>query len=299
MPDKKSGFSLSLSGFQFMLVILAMLIAGINYSNTMAYLLAFLCLSLMVVSMPVARYSASGLVFKSIQPQPAFAGGQMRIAVEVENNAKQKCRAYFINIPDQNGIRRSSGPYSIDPGSVAAIDIFVPVPRRGLHTLDGMVFETFFPLGLLRFRKPAVPGENYLVFPMPAGHKPWPAPRTVWFENIEGFHFSGGDDFTGLRPYRAGEPQHHIDWKAYARGRPLSIKEFSSGGSLQVWFEWSALPGLGVEERLSQLTRWILEAYQQGMEFGLRLPDHSFEPDFSSLHTQKCLRALALFGDRP
>jgi uncharacterized protein (DUF58 family) len=164
-----------------------------------------------------------------------------------------------------------------------------------LHTLDYIELETVYPLGLFRMWRRIPVLHDYLVFPRPAGVQPWPPPRTLWFENVEGFHFTGGDDFTGLRPYRLGEPQHHIDWKAYARGRPLSIKEFTGGGSYQQWFDWFQLPSLSVEERLSQLTRWVLEADQQGKEFGLRIPGMEIEPDSSSVHTLRCLRELALF----
>lgn len=300
MPETKGGsVVLTFPGFQFMLVILAMLIASINYSNTMAYLLAFFCIALMLVSLIVARFNLMGLVLKSVRPQPAFAGGRVRIVFEVENASVRKRRALFISVRDQDGNVRSSGSFSIEAGSVEVVDLFLPVSRRGMYRMNGLGIETFFPLGFFRIRKTADPVNSYLVFPRPAGRESWPAPRTVWFENIEGFHFSGGDDFTGLRPYRFGESQHHVDWKSYARGRPLSIKEFSSGGSLQYWFEWTALPALGVEARLSQLTRWVLEADQQGREFGLRLPDDQYEPDSSSLHTQKCLTALALFGNQP
>lgn len=296
MPIKKGRLTLTPAGFQFMLVISAMLIAAINYSNAMAYLLVFFCMALMAVSMLYARSNLIGLELKSVQPRPAFAGGQIRIAFEVKNNSIRKHRGLLIRLRDQGGVIRFSKPFFLDSGSVGLVDVFLPVFRRGFYGMEGLIIETFFPLGLFRFRKTVSLESGYLVFPMPAGRQPWPAPRTVWFESVEGFHFSGGDDFAGLRPYRTGESQHHVDWKAYARGRPLSIKEFSSGGSLQYWFDWSALPALGVEERLSQLTRWILEADQQGTEFGLRLPGEEHEPDSSSLHTQKCLTALALFG---
>ena len=86
-----------------------------------------------------------------------------------------------------------------------------------------------------------------------------------------------------------------MDWKAVARGRPLSIKEFTGGGAAQLWFGWSQLEGLETESRLSQLTRWVLEAEQEGGEFGVRLPGITINLDSSSGHTIKCLEALALF----
>jgi uncharacterized protein (DUF58 family) len=105
----------------------------------------------------------------------------------------------------------------------------------------------------------------------------------------------GGDDFTGVRPYRLGEPMHHIDWKAVARGRPLSIKEFTGGGDARLIFGWEHLEGMGTESRLSQLCKWVLEADEQGTEFGLKLPDGMIKPGSGSTHTLKCLETLAVF----
>ncbi len=87
---------------------------------------------------------------------------------------------------------------------------------------------------------------------------------------------------------------HHIDWKAYARGRPLSVKEFTGGGTSQQWFAWEHLGNMDTERRLSQLTKWALEADQEGKEFGLRMPDAEVKCDSSPGHTTRCLETLAL-----
>ncbi|MFL6620866.1 MAG: DUF58 domain-containing protein, partial [Povalibacter sp.] len=61
-------------------------------------------------------------------------------------------------------------------------------------------------------------------------------------------------------------------------------------------FDWDALPGLGVEARLSQLCRWIEDAYAQGHAFGLKLPQLELPANIGAAHRQRCLTALALFG---
>jgi uncharacterized protein (DUF58 family) len=276
-----------------------MFVASMNYGNTLAYLLCFFLLSIMVISSVYTRYNLSGLTVQSIRAQPVFAGGSVRFRIDIRNGATVERVAVFMTSPVPGNPGVSAGPFSCKPGAVTSVDFSLPAPRRGLHTLSAVDLETIYPLGLFREWLRIPVSQEYLVFPRPAGIQPWPSPRTLWFENVEGFHFSGGDDFTGLRPYRLGESQHHIDWKAYARGRPLSIKEFTGGGSYQQWFEWEELSPLPTEGRISQLTRWVLEADQQGKEFGLRLPGREVEPDSSSLHTLKCLKELAVFSDKP
>jgi uncharacterized protein (DUF58 family) len=285
----------SKTGLLLILVLAAMLIASMNYASNMAYLLTFVLVSVVVVSLIVTRKNLSGLSLKSVQPQAAFAGGTMRMILEIENQAARPRLSVYIAAPRPGKPDRLSGPYFFPARSVRTVEISLPVDRRGLHRLRLLTLVSVFPLGIFLRWLGLKAEKEYIVYPKPAGSRSWPQPTTMWFENVEGFHFSGGDDFTGLRPYREGESQHHIDWKAYARGRPLNVKEFTGGGSYQLWFEWQALSGMGGESRLSQLTRWILEADNQGKEFGLRLPGVEIGPDSGSRHTLICLRELALF----
>jgi len=153
-----------------------------------------------------------------------------------------------------------------------------------------------FPLSWFQAKWHHVLNMNYLIYPEPSGSRSWPELRPADDGGQEGFHFSGGDDFTGLRPFRPGESQRHIDWKAVARGRPMSIKQFTGGGNVQLWFEWDLLSGLDVEGRLSQLTRWVLQADELGDEFGMKIPGYELGPDSGTLFTRSCLEKLALFG---
>jgi uncharacterized protein (DUF58 family) len=286
------------SGLIGLVILVAMFIASMNYGNTLAYVLCFFILSVMTVSSVYTQYNLSGLQIKSVQAQPVFAGGNVLFRIDIRNGSSIERVAVFMASPDCHNPGDYVGPFSFPPHMITSIDFSMPAPRRGLHTLSSITMETVYPLGLFRKWGLIPVNQEYLVFPRPAGLRSWPPPLTMWFENVEGFHFSGGDDFTGLRSYRPGESQHHIDWKAYARGRPLSIKEFSGGGSFQQWFEWSVLSQMSTEDRLSQLTRWVLEADQHGKEFGLRLPGMEIEPDSSSLHTLRCLKELAIFDDK-
>jgi hypothetical protein len=62
--------------------------------------------------------------------------------------------------------------------------------------------------------------------------------------------------------------------------------------------DWEALNGLGTEARLSQLCRWVEDAYAAGRAFGLRLPGLDIPPNVGPGHRQRCLTALALFDEQ-
>ena len=52
----------------------------------------------------------------------------------------------------------------------------------------------------------------------------------------------------------------------------LQVKVYAGTAVTSHIFDWDSLPGLGVEERLSQLCRWIEDAHADGRAFGLKLP---------------------------
>jgi uncharacterized protein (DUF58 family) len=55
------------------------------------------------------------------------------------------------------------------------------------------------------------------------------------------------------------------------------------------------VPFSDLEERLSQLVLWVIEAERTRLPYGLRLPAVEIQPSLGEPHFHRCLRALALF----
>ena len=279
------------SGWVLMAILFAMLLASMNYSNNMGYTLCFLLTSLMLVSFLYTRYNIKRLAITNVQTQPVFAGETLRFAFDLQNNSSTRRTAIYAG--------DLSGPFSATPNSCTTAEISIPASKRGRFTLSSITLWTVYPMGLFRARCHIRVNKVYIIYPKPIGTLQWPPLENHEEEASEGFYARGGDDFVGVRPWRPGESMHHIDWKAVARGRPLSIKEFTGGGTEQLWFDWYQLGGMEMETRLSQLARWVLEAAQEGREFGLRMPNRTIPIDSSPGHTTKCLETLAVFRVEP
>lgn len=283
------------SGFILILVLFAMLVASTNYGNNMAYILTFLILSLLLVTFLQTRNNLKGLEIKNALPQPAFAGDNVRFTLELHNQLSGIRYSIYLAAAAAKSPADLFGPFTVGPFSSATGEITILAPKRGKFTLSHLIILTIYPLGIFQAWHKIRVGKEYLVYPKPAGHLPWPAPDILSEGDGESSEIKGGDDYVGSRPYRSGESMHHVDWKAVARGGSLNIKEFSGGGSAQLWFDWGKLGSSGTESRLSQLTRWVLEADKQGSEFGLKLPGTTIDLGSGSGHTLKCLSSLALF----
>lgn len=282
-------------GFTLLMILLAMLIASVNYGNNMAYILCFLLSSLMMVTFLYTRNNLKGLDISNVLSQPVFAGDTLEFTFELHNRTRGRRTAVYVVVHGEQADDGISGPFSVEPLSRTTGKISIIASRRGRFILYRIILSTFYPLGLFRVEQHIRVNKVYLVYPRPVGTRQWPETEIHEDEAAEGFYARGGDDFVGVRPYRPGESMHRVDWKAVARGRPLMIKDFSGGGSNQLWFDWNQLQGMGMEQRLSQLARWVLEAEQEGKEFGLRLPGDKVNLDSSPGHTTKCLERLAVF----
>jgi uncharacterized protein (DUF58 family) len=133
-----------------------------------------------------------------------------------------------------------------------------------------------------------------LVYPTPAPPG-LPAPAAAATHGERAATLRGDTDFAGLRNAVPGDSPRRIAWKAYARSEQLLLKEFSGGEDPARVFDWDGTPGAGIEERLSQLVRWCMDAAVDGASFGLRLPTTTIGLGRGDKHLHACLAALALY----
>ncbi len=180
-----------------------------------------------------------------------------------------------------------------------AVYLHLASAQRGWLAAPRVRLQTRFPLGLLRAWSYWLPDAKALVYPYPEEQAP-PLP-TVGIESEDGGGRAGHDDFAGIRAYQAGDSMKHLAWRQIARvdvqdGGTLVTKHFEGGAKSELCLDFSLLPQtMDIEMRLSRMTRWVLEAEQQGMPYSFRLGEHDFAPAIGPAHQSACLRALALY----
>lgn len=276
-------------GLLFVLVLLALFLAAVNYGNGLAYALAFLLGAAAVVSMLYTDRNLYRLRVVSGPCVSVFAGETARFPIVLVNESDRARLGVIV------GQGRDEVAYvNIPARSSTSVELARSTERRGWLDAPAFFVATRFPLCLFYSWSPrlALP-VRCLVYPRPAPPVPglWAADSTASRDSLR-----PGEDFIGVRDYRPGDSPRHIDWKAAARGGPWLIKQFGGGESATLWFDYDALTGLPVEDRLSVLTRLVLEADAAGAEYGLRLPPgRRIAPGRGAAHRHACLKALALF----
>ena len=274
-------------GLMFAVLLLLMLIGAINYNNSLAYLMTFLLASLGVVAILHTYRNLLRLSLTSGHIEPRFAGETLTIPVRIDNRQGPARLAIEIYFPGEN-----PGAVDIEGQQQQNIDLEIIPQRRGHQLLNRFTIATRFPLGLFRAWAHVHLKQYYLVYPRPAAISQLPA-DSLYKLKVTGDQGVGADDFAGLRPYHSGDSLRHIHWKVAARQQGLLTKQFGGDRSEELWLDWSSLPDVPLEQRLSILTRWVLLAEREGKSYGLRLPGLLLEPDRGGPHRHQCLKALA------
>src|SRR5207247_8792 len=129
-----------------------------------------------------------------------------------------------------------------------------------------------YPFGFLKSDKQIRGSQTYIVYPKPAGDPVLPRDPSSSAKSANRAEFGEGDDFAGVRAYVPGESQRHIDWKAVARGQALMTKQFTIEADTPFYLDFAAVRFSNLEDRLSQLALWVIEAERTRRPYGLRLP---------------------------
>jgi uncharacterized protein (DUF58 family) len=280
-------------GLAYATMLFAMLLGGMNYSNNLGLAFTFLLVGLGLVTMHHCHGTLSGLRLRLLAAEPAFVGGHVRFRWLLENEVATSRPAIELRLERVAGAR--GNPVEVPALGTATAELRVQAERRGRIPLERFVVSTAHPLGLFRAWAVVHPRYAAIAWPKPAARELAPPPVTATDTGGAQVSTVGDEDFAGLRPFQAGDSLRRVAWKAYARGQGLHTKLYAGTDVVSHLFDWDSLPGLGTEERLAQLCRWILEAHERGEAFGLRLPGMTIDVNLGMSHRESCLNALALF----
>ncbi len=275
-------------GLGFVILIALLLLIAFVYNNNLAYMLAFLLASIFFITILHTYRSLSGLVVRPGLCQPVFAGQAPGFTIHLDNPTSKNCLQIKANLLQATEV------LSLPSHSQTQITLFSIVHKRGWHQADTITLFSTYPLGLFRAWSPIRFNLKVLVYPKPSNIE-IPFPETANSQAEQGVAQQGHDDFFGLQPYQPGDAIKHIHWKTYAKGLGVFSKQYDGASSAQIWLDYIQAPGNGVEERLSQCCRWLIDAEQAGLSYGFALPGLRLEPSNGPVHFQQCLEALALF----
>ncbi|MEZ4318120.1 MAG: DUF58 domain-containing protein [Myxococcota bacterium] len=127
----------------------------------------------------------------------------------------------------------------VPPGSEAELEYLLTIPRRGRHAFGPITVRWSSPLGLWERQKRFDAPQEVRVYPDFGQLRSWGVDARLTEERVpvrSRRRLGGENEFQRLRPYVAGDPYRHIDWKATARKREFVTREFGQESNQNVIF---------------------------------------------------------------
>ena len=280
-------------GLIFALMAFTMLLGSMNYNNNLSFVLTFLLTGLGFVSMHQCQRNLVGLELSFAGVDPVFAGQTAEFQIAITNHSKNRRPNLQIYAGDI-----VSNIADLSPGESRVFNLEIPTEKRGLVRLDRFGVRTLFPFELFRAWAWLHMDLQGIVYPKPADYAPEPPP-TQSAHGHRQHDARGEEDFAGLRKFNVGDSPRHVAWKAFARTGDLLSKQFSGADTSSQWFDFERIDDDEVEQRLSILTRWIIDSDRTARDYGLRIPGNEFPPAHGEAHRHNCLESLAFFNELP
>lgn len=274
-------------GLGFVVLIVVLLLIAFVYNNNLTYLLGFLLASIFFITILHSYRSLAGLIIKPGASTAAFAGEAVGFTFQISNPTRHKRQQIQLHLQSEQTIALQSNEQKTQR-------LYVEARQRGWLACPTLTLSSTYPLGLFRAWSPLRFQFEALVYPKPTAIER-PFPESQGQDGERGQGRKGGDDFYGIKSYQPGDAIRQIHWKAFAKGQGLYSKEYGGTAISELWLDLEQTPGHNIEERLSQLCRWIVDAEHSGVPYGLNIPGNKIEPGHGNAHYRHCLEALALF----
>jgi uncharacterized protein (DUF58 family) len=275
-------------GLVLAVLIVAMLVAALNYGNNLALGFAFLLASVVLVGMHHCHRNLLGLAVDARPASDTFAGTPAALEFVLVNASALDRYEVEIRIGDT-----AAAIAAVAAGARSPVTVRLPATKRGVSELPQFELVTRYPFGWFRAWTYVQSPLSIYAAPMPLGTQ-LPPSAAAGAGDATGAS-AGDEDWAGLRDYVPGMPLKHMAWKTLARGGEAAVRHYTSAAAAPEWLDWALLAAIDPERRLSQLCRWVLDADAAGRAYGLRLPGVAVAPALGAAHRRACLRALAAF----
>jgi uncharacterized protein (DUF58 family) len=304
----------------FLIILTVVGFAAWNTGNNLLFMIFSLLFSTLFVGGVAARASLRDLIVSARFPDHIFAGEAAPVIVTLRN-AKRLLPSFSILIEArgpgnsanerkrkrlwQRYVKRPLAYFTYVPHRAAAEQrveqLFI---SRGHVLINGFELSTRFPFGFFRFRRRLrARNVDIVVYPKPEPIGDELHLLPTYAGRMASVRRGMGQDLFSLRDYQPQDDLRHIDWKATARSRNLTVREFTAEDERRITIvldtrdlsesaEDNFLPRFeaGIVQAASLLKHFIDERAEVRLMLGEDLGRYGG----GLKHLYTCLRRLAL-----
>ena len=307
-------------GAIFLAIVVVVGFAAWNTGHNLLFLIFSLLCSTLFVGWGAARTSLRDLKVSARFPDHIFAGDPAPVIVTLRNTKRVlpslsvlvEARGPKAEFDDNKRKRRSYAKRSLAyftyiPHRAAAEQrVEQTFGERGHVFIDGFELSTRFPFGFVRRRRRlGARNVDILVYPKPEpiGDELHLLPMNVG--RMASARRGAGHDLFALRDYQPQDDLRHIDWKATARSRRLTVREFTSEDERRITIVLDTRPVADTNEETfsERFERGVIKAashlkhfIDEKAEVRLILGDENGAYGSGLEHLYRNLRRLAIVG---
>jgi uncharacterized protein (DUF58 family) len=306
-------------GVIFVVILVIVGFAAWNTGNNLLFMVLSIMLSTIFVSWMAARMSLRDLNVSARFPDHIFAGEQAEVLVTLRNS-KRLLPSFSILVEmrgtfDRPGIVKKSGQnrktplayLSYIPHHAAAEQaIEQTFPKRGHVLVKGFELSTRFPFGFFRHRRRLSARDvDIVVYPKPEPITDKLNLLPLQSGQTTSLRRGAGQDLLLLRDYQQRDDLRHIDWKATARARRLTVREFAAEDERRITIVLDPSLTDDIDEEnfrirfengVTQAASLVKHFIDERAEVRLILGSEIGKFGSGLEHLYACLRRLALIG---
>ncbi|MFN2532631.1 MAG: DUF58 domain-containing protein [Pyrinomonadaceae bacterium] len=310
-------------GGVFLVIIIVVGFAAWNTGNNLLFLVFSLLCSTLFVGWVVARLQLRDLTVAARFPDHIFAGEPAPVMVTLRNT-KRLLPSFSIVVEARGPVndeveqklrkrnryqKRLLAYFSYVPHKAAAEQrVEQSFPQRGHVLINGFELSTRFPFGFFRRRRRLhARNVDIVVYPRPEGISDELHSLPMYSGRMTSVRRGAGHDLFSLRDYQPHDDLRHIDWKATARARRLTVREFTSEDERRITIildrrvhsngdeDGSERFERGVKHAASLIKHFIDERAEVRLVIGVEVGAFGSGTE----HLYRCLRRLALVAPQP
>jgi len=251
-----------------------LLLVGINYQLSLAFVVAFLLAGLMQAALLVSYRNLRGLIVRAGRSPHCKVGESLAFSVALASPERARDGIALRTQADGIGkIIAKSAPLSVTQDTTTVVPLVFAATRRGLMALRRIVVESRAPYGLIR-------AWSYVHFewlgviePQPETPPP-PLPLLTGDNDASASrHVHVAHDPDSLRNYAPGDSLKRVAWKQVAKSGDWYTRTGDTGHRQEIELSWQLVTLTDTEARLSRMAAWLLRAHNENCAYELTLPN--------------------------
>jgi uncharacterized protein (DUF58 family) len=211
----------------FFCALLTVLLAAVNTSNNLLYMVLSALLAVLLLSGMLSSRNFRGLEMDLFLPERAFAGDAVSVTLRIRN------RRRILPATSLHVVAPGGSLYFpvIQPGGILQRHSEIRFPRRGRHVFENLLTASCFPFGFFLKAREFDVNAECICYPEIRPQDQ----LDVSIADLMGSHRrlerGIGIDLHTIRDYVPSDSARHVHWKATAKTAALKTREFAAEDS--------------------------------------------------------------------